>query len=304
MDFALSSLQNRQEVDDRLLVLWESTGDEALFHLAEGRRPDGSPDPMTEQERSDWISTSLMNCFKNTAASEVFALLFELNRRSFQLAVQGRIRAAHCFVDPQDVLQEVFLNIYRYPNNFHADRSDSFRNWGHRIVRNTLIKHLKSESRGARPTNFEDEEVQWEDARTRTPYRAVQESESAVAVDWAYLIYLNLYLHQFRQLSPKEQKALSMVEVDGASYKTTADALGIRLENLKMVIFRGRKKIFRGLAQSLELLASGTALPGPVPRHTSTPTIPPTRLVSPHSSSHPFRKRSPAIASDAADTPS
>jgi len=42
-----------------------------------------------------------------------------------------------------------------------------------------------------------------------------------------------------------------MVEVEDVSYRDAAEALGIRLENLKMVIFRGRRKIFRGLARSL-----------------------------------------------------
>ena len=51
-----------------------------------------------------------------------------------------------------------------------------------------------------------------------------------------------------------------MVEVDGASYKDTASALGIRLENLKMVIFRGRRKIFRGLNRTLSDLVSPCAL--------------------------------------------
>ncbi len=55
------------------------------------------------------------------------------------------------------------------------------------------------------------------------------------------------------------QRALRMVEVDGASYKETAASLGIRLENLKMVIFRGRRKIFRGLQKSLLGFASPRA---------------------------------------------
>jgi DNA-directed RNA polymerase specialized sigma24 family protein len=78
--------------------------------------------------------------------------------------------------------------------------------------------------------------------------------ESAQIVDRAYLIYLNLYLNQFLRLSAKEQQALTLVEVRSASYKEAAQALGIRLENLKMVIFRGRRKILRGMNQILEHL--------------------------------------------------
>ena len=63
------------------------------------------------------------------------------------------------------------------------------------------------------------------------------------------------------QLSSKERRALTMVEVEGRSYRDTAAALEIRLENLKMVIFRGRRKIYRGMEASLAgLQASGDAI--------------------------------------------
>ena len=70
------------------------------------------------------------------------------------------------------------------------------------------------------------------------------------------MLYLNLYLLHFRKLSSKEQRALHMVEVEGAPYKAAAAELGIKLENLKMVIFRGRRKIFRGMGRSLEELGA------------------------------------------------
>ena len=101
---------------------------------------------------------------------------------------------------------------------------------------------------------------QKEDKRARSPYRSASDAESAGFVDFAYLVYLNLYLLHYGKLSEKEQRALQMVEVEGASYKATAAELGIRLENLKMVIFRGRRKIFRGMNRTLQDLATPCAL--------------------------------------------
>ena len=103
----------------------------------------------------------------------------------------------------------------------------------------------------ARFQEIDDEVLQPEDLRTRRPDRAAIEAESATTVDNAYLLYLQLYLLHFGKLSAKEQHALTMVEVDGVSYRDAAADLGIRLENLKMVIFRGRRKIFRGMQRSL-----------------------------------------------------
>jgi RNA polymerase sigma factor (sigma-70 family) len=187
-------------------------------------------------------------------------MLFELNRDSFMGAIQSRVRRGNGTVDAQDVLQEVFLNIYRYPRRFLCERPDSFRNWGHRIVRNTLLKVIKGETRLARFTPLDEDLGQRADTTARSPYRSASDSESAGLVDFAYLVYLNLYLVHYLRLSSKEQRALRMVEVEGASYKDTAADLGIRLENLKMVIFRGRRKIYRGLAKTLADLASPCAL--------------------------------------------
>jgi RNA polymerase sigma-70 factor (ECF subfamily) len=274
MELADASLKSTVPLEERLVLLWEQTGDEGLHALCDGRAPiphaDGSC-AMTAAERSDWISTCLMNCYKNTGNREVFALLFEQNRLAFLHAIQAKLRHSSGHVDANDVLQEVFLNIYRYPHRFLAEHADSFRNWGHRIVRNTLLKFLKNEVRTLRTASLDEEETQWADARASSPLRSASESESAALVDWAYLVYLNLYLRHFLQLSEKERRALTMVEVEGASYKTAATVLGIRLENLKMVIFRGRRKIFRGMQHSLDVLA--TPLPAPAPA-TSRPLHP------------------------------
>lgn len=235
----------------RLLELWERTGDPALRHLADGVTPIDGVAFASEQDRSDWFSTALMNTYKNTGDAAVFALLYELNRSAFMLAIQSRLHRGTTRVDAQDVLQEVFLNIYRYPHRFLSDRADAFRNWGHRIVRNTLLKFLKGEHRLSHLMALDDEVFQPEDVRVRSPERVASEAESAALVNHAYLLYLNLYLLHFQRLSPKERRALTLVEVEGVSYKDAAEDLGIRLENLKMVIFRGRRKIFRGMEETL-----------------------------------------------------
>ncbi|MHC4850664.1 MAG: RNA polymerase sigma factor [Planctomycetota bacterium] len=266
MEPATSTTLAPPDLEARLLDLWELTADENLHRLAEGLTPAGHRPPQTEQERQDLVSSCLMNCYRNTGEPKVFAMLFDLNRASFLQAIHGKVRRSAGQVDPQDVLQEVFLNIYRYPRRSLCEHADSFRNWGHRIVRNTMLKFFKGEARLQRFTPLDEDVGQRADPHNRTPYRCAVEGESAELVDFAYLVYLNLYLVHFKRLSEKEQCALRMVEVEGASYKETAACLGIRLENLKMVIFRGRRKIFRGLQKSLLGFAS------PLAKHATSPT--------------------------------
>jgi RNA polymerase sigma-70 factor (ECF subfamily) len=247
-----------QVLEGRLLELWERTGDSALHRLAEGKPPRSDASIDTDQERADWLSTSLMDCYKNTGDPAVFALLFEINRTSFQHAIHCNLRRVHHPVDEQDVLQEVFLNIYRYPHRFQADRPDAFRGWGHRIARNTLLKFLRCHDRLSHFRAIDEDVLQPEDMRVRRPDRAALEAESADVVNHAFVLYLQLYWMHFQRLSPRERLALSLVEVEGVSYREAAAALGIRLENLKMVIFRGRRKIFRGMERSLGQLAGAS----------------------------------------------
>ena len=261
----------RQQLRERLLALWTRTHDEALRRLANGAAPYAGGSVATERDRSDWISTSLMNAFKNTQDPEVFALLFELNREAFLRAIRSGLRRGRPGVDAFDVLQEAFLNMYRYPHRFVADRADAFRSWGHRVVRNTMLKLVQGQAKQPDSLAVDDEQEQVIDARMSPPESIAAEHESAELVNRAYLLFLALYLRHFRRLSPKTKRALQLVELDGKSYRDAAERIGIPLAHIKMVIFRGRRRILNGMGVSLEELEAATEacaageVKGPVP---------------------------------------
>lgn len=205
-------------------------------------------DPAREAEGlRDAASTRLMEMFRQTTGRATFGLLYELNCQHLLVQVAGRLRRYASKADPRDVLQEVFFNIYRYPHRFNAEREDAFRVWSAMIVRNTVLKHLRTLGRGGRSeVPFEDLSEQPE-VRGASPLSGAIERESRGECARVYLTYLHLYLKFYRMLSERERAALHMVEVQEYSYKQAALELGIKLENLKMVIFRARRKIHRAM---------------------------------------------------------
>lgn len=195
----------------------------------------------------DAVSTRLMEVFRQRTSRACFGLLYELNSQHLLMQVTSCLRRYGSRSDPRDVLQEVFFNVYRYPHRFNSEREDAFRVWSAMIVRNTVLKHLRSQGRGGHvEVPFEDLSDQPEE-RGVNPLGGVIERESNKECGRVYLTYLHLYLEFYAMLSSRERKAIHMVEVEERSYREAADRLGIKLENLKMVIFRARRKIHRSM---------------------------------------------------------
>lgn len=215
---------------------------------------------LDESERSqeslrDAVSTRLMEVFRRTHGRGSFGLLYELNGHHLLGQVASRLRRYASKADPRDVLQEVFFNVYRYPHRFNPAREDAFRVWSAMIVRNTVLKHLRSLSRGGRVEVTIDDLPEPTSERAATPVQDAIESESKGQCARVYLIYLQLYLQFYSMLSERERRALHLVEVEDRSYRDAAGELEIKLENLKMVIFRARRKIHRSMRRVFDGLS-------------------------------------------------
>ena len=227
----------------------------------------------------DALATRLMEVFRLRNSRGAFALLYELSSQHLLVQVAGCLRRYSNRTDPRDVLQEVFFNVYRYPHRFNCEREDAFRVWSAMIVRNTVLKHLRAASaRGRHEVAMEDLSEQASEG-TPTPLGGVIDRECERECERVYVTYLHLYLQFYQMLSAREREAIHLVEVEGCSYRDAAERLEIKLENLKMVIFRARRKIHRSMrrvfeglppdcrpardprAQALEALASGSETP-------------------------------------------
>lgn len=274
------------DLPDRLAGLHRQTGDETLVELQElfgeyraAAQRGEAPDRADIEAYRDRLSTRLMDCYRASQSQEAFSLLYELNYRLFTNVITARLRRFYFQLDVQDVLQEVFFNIYRYPHKFHADKDQAFRHWASMIIRNTVYKSTKHKDREI-SREMQDEEIETRpDVARQTPLVQAINEESRTSCAGALTLMLQIYHAAYLELSSRERKALHMVEIDGEPYKVAAEALGIRLENLKMVVFRARKKILRTLERTIS-----RALTGPLsdeqlhPQRAETPSGPNDRL--------------------------
>ena len=206
----------------------------------------------TPESVRDAVSTRLMEIFRLRTDRASFGLLYELNSQHLLQQVASRLRRYQSKADPGDVLQEVFFNIYRYPHRFDCKREDAFRVWTATIVRNTVLKHLRSLGRSGRAEVAFDDIPEVPETVPRNPLGGAIERESVAECQRVYLTYLHLYLRFYSMLSERERRAIHLVEVEECSYREAAAELGIKLENLKMVIFRARRKIHRSMRRVFE----------------------------------------------------
>lgn len=245
---AITAALDRATLRERLNALAREAGKTELRRMLEVVN-DGA---RSAEAVRDAVSTRLMEVFRAHTSRGAFGLLYELNSQHLLMQVAGCLRRYGSRTDPRDVLQEVFFNVYRYPHRFNSEREDAFRVWSAMIVRNTVLKHLRSQGRAGRAeVPFEDLSDQPEE-RVPTPVGGAIDRESSAECGRVYLTYLHLYLRFYSLLSVRERRAIHMVEVEEKSYREAAQDLGIKLENLKMVIFRARRKIHRSMRRVFE----------------------------------------------------
>jgi RNA polymerase sigma factor (sigma-70 family) len=244
MTFASLKQEQLDSFAERLREFGQRSGEEELTQAADRLSN------ATVKER-DQLSTELMRVYRDSASNEAFGLLYELNNEGVMRLIFHHLRRSFYAVDAADVLQEVFFNIYRYPFKFKPDRPSAFRNWTHSIIRNTVLKHSRKAQRNhALSLSVTDREMdenvprELEDESIANPLDATADREAHDDLVGAWSLYLHFYLHAYRCLTPREKRALYLVEADGLPYKEAAAKLDVRVENLKMMIFRARRKIY------------------------------------------------------------
>jgi RNA polymerase sigma-70 factor (ECF subfamily) len=205
------------------------------------------------------LATALMDLFRCTRDRDVFDCLVQWATPLLLGRVRSRLRAAGSSCDAHEILQDAFVNIYRYPDRFRAGRPGAFAAWSSTIVDNAIRRHARLRRGPGALIVTSDLLQDRPDAWMREPSLQAQDHEECAATLSAYALLLQGYLVAFRLLSDRERFVLEMVEVRGLRYAELAKVLRIRPEALKMVVFRARKRILDRLAACLRDGVEATA---------------------------------------------
>jgi RNA polymerase sigma-70 factor, ECF subfamily len=161
--------------------------------------------------------------------------------------------------DAADVVQEVFLKVFRNIASFRQD--SSLKTWIYRIAVNEARNHRRWFSRHRRrEVGLEsDSGASRESGRAyedsipdpgRSPYQAAVDREAEAMIEQA-----------LAGVNPKFRAALVLREMEGLSYDEIGEILGISLGTVKSRILRGRNALRKNLAERLEPQAASGWFP-------------------------------------------
>jgi RNA polymerase sigma factor (sigma-70 family) len=195
------------------------------------------------------IETCLMALFRDDRGEEEFNALYDYSSAGLQVQVSRQLAGSRGRLDPKEVCQDVFVNVYRYSSGFRDEQPRSFRVWSGTIARNA-IRRRYTQPTGLSFQDMPDGVSEPADPR-RTPLAQILVEEERSQISGAWGVLLLQYLAAFEQLSSRDQDALHMIEVEGLTYSEGCDRLGVGMSNMKMIMFRARRRLRMHMAASM-----------------------------------------------------
>lgn len=211
------------------------------------RGPDESP-----EQHQDRLDTALMAWFRDSGASEAFDALYRHSHQRVWNWLRWVLAEQRARLDPLELLQDTYVNVYRYARGFRSDHRGSFRVWVRTIAAN-VVRRARSVAARLRHVGSDDQAAQLADSEHRSPHARAIEGEESAGLRGACVILLQHYLAAFGQLSERDRHALELVEVRGLSYSGACAVLGVGGSNMKMIMLRARRRLLARMAATLRV---------------------------------------------------
>ncbi len=203
-------------------------------------------DPLRHRER---IATGLMALFRDDRSEEVFQELYRWTRLEVLHWLRGLVQRYGAPMDPHELLQDTFVNVFQYAGSFRDTHAGSFRVWVRTVAGNVLRRALSRRNR------FSLQELPQGLLEpvdgSALPLRRLLDVEEQRRLELSWILLLQHYLRAWEALRERDQRALQLVEVGGLSYAETGARLKVGPSNMKMIMFRSRQRIAHRMRLSM-----------------------------------------------------
>ena len=204
------------------------------------------------------LTTQLMALYRDTRSERSFEALYAVSETSVLQWIRRLLARGNAHLDPVEMLQDTFVNVFRYPKSFRDDHIGSYRVWVRTIAGN-IVRRARGRTL-AHPVQALPEGAGELADSCATPESNAQVGEQVRGLQGAWVIFLLHYSQAWKELRPRDQQALVLVEVEGRTYIEAGEILSVGRSNMKMIIFRARKRI----AAAMQKAMRGTPLVTPL----------------------------------------
>ncbi|MGC8792418.1 MAG: RNA polymerase sigma factor [Bryobacteraceae bacterium] len=195
-----------------------------------------------EEEVPEWDERRLLEGLRSGSEEAYEALIHQFQQPIYNLV-------SRLLDDPWeacDVVQEVFLKVFRKVGSFRGD--SSLKTWIYRIAVNQAYNHQRWFNRHRRQeVDLEGDQdrgpayTQRIPDRRPSPYDHVVENEQHAMIEAA-----------LARMNPSFRAAVVLRDIEELSYEEIAEILQVALGTVKSRIQRGREALRRDLAERLE----------------------------------------------------
>lgn len=211
----------------------------------------GNPAPQVDKDGGpnadrdhDALATRLMASFRDSGSEQDFEALYAHTEQEVAAWVRSLLRQGPSQVDVGEVLQDTFVNVYRYPRSFRDENDASFRVWVRTIAGNLVRRSRKVSMTSL--TEWGEGAAEPADPSAR-PDELADLLEAASCLDDAFRLFLVAYYEAWLELGDRDRLALDLVERQQLTHAAAALQLKVQPANMKMVIFRARKRLAKGM---------------------------------------------------------
>ncbi len=202
---------------------------------------DGDVEPALRRsgsERAESRSDTLMRRFQSTREGETFDELYRENRPRIERIVASCLRFGAGDLDGEEIVQDVFVSVYRSAHCFRPGAQDAFGRWSSQIARNAVRRALKDRTRRRRVGSAPLLETM------AAPATNPAEREILNATAAALVCTLLAFAQSLGELIPRDREILGEADLQQAPYADIGRRHRMRPGTVRMIVFRARRRLF------------------------------------------------------------